>query len=261
MRLLVTNDDGLDSIFLRELVLALHAAGHEIYVVAPRHEQSWIGAAKSRNRPVASETADRGFDCPTWAVDGTPADCVNIALAHLLPAAAQPEAVVSGINVGRNASLGFILASGTIGGAWEGAIHGLPAFAFSHDLTSERFQAVRAAGGQPDPELHQSVRHAAAHAAQFVAPHAAATPPHSFWVHNVNYPLPTRPGLPVRRTVPARAVPRGLFGPADDNGTHRFVFQLGEDYSPPTPLTDRACVEAGEISYTVLDYTRLGALP
>jgi 5'-nucleotidase len=261
MRLLVTNDDGIDSVFLRELVLALLAAGHDTCVVAPRREQSWIGAAKSRNRAVASEVADCGFGCPTWAVDGTPADCVNIALAHLLPAAAAPEAVVSGINIGRNASLGFILASGTIGGAWEGALHGLPAIALSHDMTSERFQAVRAAGGRPDAELHTSLRHAAAHAARWVAPLAADTPAHAFWVHNINYPLPTRLDSPVRRTVPALAVPRALFGPAEEDGAHRFVFQLGEDFSPPAPLTDRACLEAGEISYTVLDYTRLGALP
>ena len=71
-----------------------------------------------------SASADAGLGCPTWIVDGTPSDCVNIALAHLLT---DPVAgVVSGINVGLNASLGFILASGTVAGAWEGALHGLP---------------------------------------------------------------------------------------------------------------------------------------
>ena len=64
--------------------------------------------------------------CPTWTVDGTPSDCVNIALAHLLPPELKPDAVLSGINIGLNASLGFIIASGTIAGAWEGALHGLP---------------------------------------------------------------------------------------------------------------------------------------
>ena len=71
MHLLVTNDDGIDSVFLRELVRALRAAGHVTAVVAPKREQSWIGAAKSRHRPVSSETADRGLGCPTWIVDGT----------------------------------------------------------------------------------------------------------------------------------------------------------------------------------------------
>src|SRR3954470_19453044 len=111
MRLLITNDDGIDSVFLHELVAALVSAGHELFVVAPKTEQSWIGAAKSRHRAVASERVDRGLGCPTWIVDGTPSDCVNIGLAHLLPGAnfATPEAVVSGINIGLNASLAFIL--------------------------------------------------------------------------------------------------------------------------------------------------------
>src|SRR5882757_8476326 len=149
MRLLITNDDGIDSAFLRELVAALRTAGHTLAVVAPKHEQSWIGAAKSRRRPVSSEVAERQFGCATWIVDGTPSDCVNIALAHLLPAAkfAAPEAVVSGINVGLNASLGFILASGTIAGAWEGALHGLPAIAFSQDLSVQTYDLLKQSDG------------------------------------------------------------------------------------------------------------------
>ena len=117
MRLLITNDDGINSVFLHELVHALRQAGHDLYVVAPKHEQSWVGAAKSRNRPVHAASGDRGLGCPTWIVDGTPSDAVNIALDHLLPPGTRPEAVVSGINVGLNASLGFIIASGTIASA------------------------------------------------------------------------------------------------------------------------------------------------
>ena len=60
VRFLVTNDDGIDSIFLHELVHALRAAGHELYVVAPKREQSWVGAAKSRNRAVHAERIDSG---------------------------------------------------------------------------------------------------------------------------------------------------------------------------------------------------------
>ena len=141
MRLLVTNDDGIDSIFIQELVRALVAAGHDTFVAAPRHEQSWVGAAKSRNRPVHSTRADKGLGCPTWVVDGTPSDCVNIAIDHLLPTlpGGSPgiEGVVSGINVGLNASLGFIIASGTVAGSWEGALHGLPGIALSQEVSYE----------------------------------------------------------------------------------------------------------------------------
>ena len=59
MRLLVTNDDGIGSLFLHELIFALKAAGHELYVIAPVTEQSWTGASKTRHRPVKSAAVDR----------------------------------------------------------------------------------------------------------------------------------------------------------------------------------------------------------
>ncbi len=258
MRLLVTNDDGIDSVFLRELVFALRDAGHTLAVVAPRHEQSWIGAAKSRNRLIASEQADRNFGCPTWIVDGTPSDCINIALAHFLSRDSRPDGVISGINLGLNASLGFILASGTIGGAWEGALHGIPAVAFSQDLSFEAYNHLKYAGGVPDADLLAVLKISAHRAAELSATLVASTPQNGFTVHNVNFPYPCRPDSQVCRTVPARVIVPGLFSPLQDDGTHRFVFKLGDDISPPEPLTDRAALAAGKISHTILDYTRLG---
>ena len=258
MRFLVTNDDGIESVFLHELVHALRTAGHELYVVAPKLEQSWIGAAKSRNRPGHATTGDRGFGCQTWIVDGTPSDAVNIAVGHLLPRACEIDAVISGINVGLNASLGFIIASGTIGGAWEGALHGLPAIAFSQDMTSEIYNRLKSSGDVPDPTLHATLKISAQHAARLAPQLAADTPPRSFIVHNVNFPLHCQPTTPVRRTVPAQVVVPGLFTPAADDGTHRLIFRLGDDLSPPDLLTDRGALAAGEISHTILDYKKLG---
>lgn len=268
---LVTNDDGIDSIFLHELIHALRRAGHCLAVVAPKREQSWIGAAKSRNRPVHATGADKGFECRTWIVDGTPSDCVNIALGHLLTAE-NPNAsasvehrmegpidgVISGINVGMNASLGFVIASGTIGGAWEGALHGLPAIAFSQDLTGELYDRLKENGGVPDAELRNVLKISADRAAQLAPELIAATSPRSFIVHNINFPLTCTATTEVRRTVPARVVVPGLFSPAADDGTHRLVFKLGDDLSPPELLTDRAALADGCISHTILDYTRLG---
>src|SRR5882672_1602209 len=204
MKFLVTNDDGLDCVFLHELVHALRNAGHSLAVVAPKHEQSWMGASKSRNRPVHAAVAHRDLQCPTWCVDGTPSDCVNIALDHLLPADFKPDAVLSGINIGLNVSLGFIIASGTLGGAWEGALHGLPAIAYSQDLSSEIYELIKANGDQPDPELHAILKTSAAHAARLTPTFVADTPAESWIVHNVNFPHPCSPESQVRRTVPAR---------------------------------------------------------
>lgn len=259
MRFLLTNDDGIDSLFLHELVFALRDAGHVLYVVAPKSEQSWIGAAKSRNRPVHASVTEREFGCATWVVDGTPSDCVNIALGHIFK---DPiDGVISGINVGLNASLGFIIASGTIGGAWEGALHGLPSIAFSQDLTAELYDNLKANGGIPDAPLHAVLKNSAIHAARMAPELLGKTPAKSFVVHNVNFPLPCTANSQVRRTVPAKVVVPGLFSPRADDGTHRLIFRLGDDLSPSEPLTDRAALAAGYISHSVLDYTKIGQMP
>src|SRR3954468_8970724 len=258
MRFLVTNDDGIASVFLHELVRALQAAGHQTYVVAPKREQSWIGAAKSRNRPVHATAADCGLNCPTWVVDGTPSDGVNIAVGHLMSREMQIDAVLSGINIGLNASLGFIIASGTIAGAWEGALHGFPAVAFSQDMTTELYDELKAGGGITDANLHKMLTVSAAHAARLAPEIVSKTPARSFIVHNVNFPLPCSPTSEVPRTVPPQLWAPGLFTPAADDGTHRLIFRLGDDLSPAEPLTDRAALSAGHISHTILDYTKLG---
>lgn len=256
MKLLVTNDDGVDSVFLHELVGALVRAKHEVNVVAPVTEQSWTGASKTRTKPVRSAAVNRGFGCPTWMVDGTPSDCVNIALAHLVKS--PIDGVVSGINVGMNASLGFILASGTVAGAWEAAIHGLPAVAFSQDVTEETYGRLKEHGSVPEGELLNTLKVSAVHAAKLTPILLASTPRHSFTVHNVNFPARCRIDTPLRRTVPARLFVPGLFSPRDDEGTHRLIWRIGEDVSPAEPLTDRSCLAAGLISHSVLDYTKLG---
>ena len=256
MKLLVTNDDGINSLFLRELIAALQAAGHELSIVAPVSEQSWTGASKTRSRPVKSGVVDRGFGCPTWMVDGTPSDCVNIAIAHLLPE--KVDGVISGINVGFNCSLGFILASGTVAGAWEGALHGLPAMAVSQDVSEEVYAHLKSLGGAPDGPLLETLKISAAHAARLAKPLLSATPRDSFTIHNLNFPFPCREDTAVRSTVPARVHAPGLFSPAADDGSHRLLWGNIVDVSPADPLTDIACLEQGHISHTVLDYRRLG---
>ncbi|MBA4137454.1 MAG: 5'/3'-nucleotidase SurE [Opitutus sp.] len=257
MKILVTNDDGINSLFFQELVHALRVGGHELFVAVPATEQSWTGASKTRSRPVKCAAVDRGFGCPTWILDGTPSDCVNIALAHCL-SGTKLDAVVSGINVGFNCSLGFVLASGTVAGAWEGALHGLPAFAFSQDVTEATYAHLKDKGGEPEGELLATLKASAARAERLVAAIAPTVPPNSFTVHNVNFPLPCTADTRICRTVPAQVHVPGLFSPAADDGSHRLIWGNIVDVSPPEPLTDVRCLEQGCISHTILDYRRLG---
>src|SRR6476660_4444488 len=122
-RILVTNDDGYRSEGIHALAEALRAIG-DVTVVAPVEEESAIGHALTLRRPLRLEAiADR-----TFAVDGTPTDCVNIAVTQVFKG--LPDLVVSGINKGWN--LGDdVTYSGTVAGALEGALLGVPAIAVS----------------------------------------------------------------------------------------------------------------------------------
>jgi hypothetical protein len=101
---------------------------------------------------------------------------------------------------------------------------------------------------------------AAAHGQKLGATLAQETPPHSYIVHNLNFPSGCADTTEVRRTVPARVVLPGLFSPRDAQGRHRLVFKHGEDRSPELPLTDRAALGAGFVSHSVLDFSKLGSI-
>ena len=123
IRILVTNDDGYRSEGILALGDALRAIG-EVTTVAPVQEASAIGHALTLRRPLRLEAIDDRL----FAVDGTPTDCVNIAVTQVFRG--LPDLVVSGINKGWN--LGDdVTYSGTVAGALEGALLGIPAIAVS----------------------------------------------------------------------------------------------------------------------------------
>jgi len=253
--ILVTNDDGIDSYFLRVLVEALQKAGYTTRVAAPMGEQSWISRALSRRRDV--NLADyKNLGETAWAIDGTPTDCVNIALGHLLPE--KPAAVVSGINLGHNTSLPYILSSGTIAGALEGAFWGLPALAFSMQLPQERLQEIRHSHGKIEGDLEKSLLCAATRAAEFVRTRLEQTNPDPApTVHNINFPAITTTVTPVAHTQPAQMKLGALFqreSPACFS--FRYMDQTGAD---PSPEADYNVVMRGCISHSILDYGLLGA--
>ena len=122
-RILVTNDDGVHSEGIRALAEALGPLG-EITIVAPIQEASAIGHALTLRRPLRIETIAPNV----FAIDGTPTDCVNIAITHVLKD--KPHLIVSGINKGWN--LGDdVTYSGTVSGALEGALLAIPSIAVS----------------------------------------------------------------------------------------------------------------------------------
>src|SRR6476469_970461 len=134
-RILITNDDGYHSEGIIALEQALSEIG-DIFVVAPESEQSGASHSLTLARPLRI----RQIDGRHWTVDGTPTDCVTLALNQILSADERPHICVSGINHGPNLGDDATY-SGTVAGALEATILGVPGLAFSlaasrsHDFT------------------------------------------------------------------------------------------------------------------------------
>ncbi|MDY4284319.1 MULTISPECIES: 5'/3'-nucleotidase SurE [unclassified Xanthomonas] len=142
MRVLVSNDDGVDAPGIRMLAEQLRGAGHEVTVVAPDRDRSGASNSLTLDLPIRLKRIDH-YTC---SVAGTPTDCVHLALTGMLEF--DPDIVVSGIN--NSANLGDdVIYSGTVSAAMEGRFLGLPAVAVSlvsHNHDPRHFQtAARAA--------------------------------------------------------------------------------------------------------------------
>ncbi|MGB8507764.1 MAG: 5'/3'-nucleotidase SurE [Pyrinomonadaceae bacterium] len=125
VRILLTNDDGIHSDGLTELEEALKEVG-DVYVVAPASEMSGASHSLTLSRPLRI----RRIDSRHWTVDGTPTDCVTLALNKILTDEERPHVCVSGINHGGNLGDDATY-SGTVAGALEATILGVPGLAFS----------------------------------------------------------------------------------------------------------------------------------
>ena len=131
MRVLVSNDDGVDAPGIQVLAAGLRAAGHEVLVVAPDRDRSGASNSLTLDMPVRVVQQDPA----TWRVFGTPTDCVHVAITGMLET--EPDLVVSGIN--NTANLGDdVIYSGTVAAAMEGRFLGLPAVAVSLVTTDHK---------------------------------------------------------------------------------------------------------------------------
>jgi len=241
-RILVTNDDGVRSEGIHALAQALRHLG-EVIVVGPQTEASAIGHALTLRRPLRMELLEEGV----YEVDGTPTDCVNIAITQLYkPRGAMPDLVVSGINKGYN--LGDdVTYSGTVAGALEAALLGIPGIAVSQERTLGTYDFGAAAA-------------AAAHVAAVVLPNGLA--PRTFL--NVN--VPSVPPKGMRATFQAKrnhvTVVAERMDPRDKP---YYWIEEGEDAWEPHDQSDYQAVKDGYISVTPLQpdltaYDELAAL-
>ncbi len=180
MRILIANDDGYLAPGLAALVRACAGLG-EIDVVAPEQNASGTSNSLTLNRPLSVFEAVADGVRGVKVINGTPSDCVHVALTGLLPQ--RPDLVLSGINNGANMG-DDTLYSGTVAAAMEGYLFGVPAIAFS--------QVLKGWGELPA---------AAAAARRIIERVLAAGPPAGPWLLNVNIPnLAEAAQLPLRIT-------------------------------------------------------------
>jgi 5'-nucleotidase len=225
LRILVTNDDGYRSQGIVALADALGPLG-EVTIVAPTTEASAIGHALTLRRPLRLEhIGDR-----TYAVDGTPTDCVNIAVTQIFRG--LPDLVVSGINKGWN--LGDdVTYSGTVAGALEGALLGVAAL------------AVSLRGAREYDFSHAAQAAAAVTVAMLQAP----LPSRTFL--NVNVPRGQPKGY--RTTVQARRNHiTSVAERSDPKGQSYYWIEEGQDEWEPHDRSDYQAVRDGYVSLTPL---------
>jgi 5'-nucleotidase len=124
MRILITNDDGVHAPGLVACEKIARAMSDDVWIVAPETDQSGVSHSLSLNDPLRlREVGERHF-----AVKGTPTDCVIMGVRHIMPQ--RPDLVISGVNRGRNVAED-VLYSGTVAGAKEATVLGIPSFALS----------------------------------------------------------------------------------------------------------------------------------
>jgi 5'-nucleotidase len=242
MRILITNDDGINAPGLAVLhAIASEIAGPEgeVWTVAPAFEQSGVGHCISYSHPtMIAQLGERRF-----AAEGSPADCVLAGL-HDVMAGAAPDLVLSGVNRGNNAAENAMY-SGTIGGAMEAALQGLPAVALS------QYYGPGNAGADDPFEA------AAVHGVATVRRLLDSAP----WDNGADYRLfynVNFPPVPAARVKGPRAAPQGFrpdtgfsVEPTHSPAGRRFLWiKGGAQHAPTAPGTDAAVNLEGHISVT-----------
>ncbi|CAM3324450.1 5'/3'-nucleotidase SurE [Paracoccus nototheniae] len=241
MRILITNDDGINAPGLEVLEqIATELAGPqgEVWTVAPAFEQSGVGHCISYTHPtMIAELAPRRY-----AAEGSPADCVLAALGVLMDT--PPDLVLSGVNRGNNAGENAMY-SGTIGGAMEAALQGLPAIALSQYLGPQT-------AGLADP--FEGARQHGAAIIRRLLDHGDWTSDADFRLfYNINFPPVPADAVQGLRVVPQGQRQGSRFSamPYDAPNGRRFMWITGgSQQAPAREGSDVAANMAGHISVT-----------
>ena len=249
---LITNDDSIDSPFL-ELAIRSLKKFCNLVVAVPATEHSWKGKSMTRHGPIKVESI-RIAECEGWAISGTPADCVNLAIHNLMPK--KPDLVISGINIGKNIGLGFSLASGTIGACLEGNIAGIPGIALSQELVPSDFLYWDKNRKFPKETEVFVERTIPINCEMIWQQYSNPDSQHPItW--NINFPYVAKKDITICRTTLSKT----FYGQCFQKQTEQeYKFGLAKASIDNSLNTDVAVLEEGNISATMIDITTLGQI-
>ncbi len=253
MKILLTNDDSHRSPLLAMVAKFLRTMG-ELSIVVPLHEQSWRGKSMSRFNPVQVKELDVAGQ-RSWAVDGTPADCVSIAINHLIE---RPDIVISGINAGLNTGTSFVYCSGTVGACIEASIAGLPSIALSQEFDSPTHNRYLAEYALEYQILERLEHQFDAVAKQVVAPLMSnqRVSPQQDVVWNINLPFILAEPMSYEIT----SLEKMRYGSPFVKAPEGFRHELTEVFHDTATDTDAAALRRGHVSITPVRPHLLGAL-
>lgn len=246
---LVTNDDGINSAFLWTLVDSLEDA-FDVTVVAPDGERSWTGRGFTRHGTLNLTQHERRH---AFALDGTPTDCINIGIGHLMQS--KPDVVLSGINLGFNMSLPLISTSGTVAGALEGALWGIHGIASSFHIPFDVFDAIRSRHGRMEGALQDALVESAKRTTQY-ALELCSTPPAGTVVHNLNFPSDMSQNTPLEDIALSNLRLGSVYRRLNDT-QFTFQFPSKRDAVFSNENTDFSALKRGHASICKLNYDHL----
>lgn len=245
--ILVTNDDGIDTPALLPLLTELQQLG-SVRALVPAREYSWSSKTLSRFAQLDIQQVDlQGAE--VFTVDGSPADCANVGVYNLWPS--PPSLVVSGVNVGANAGLSFLLSSGTVGAAVEAMLSGIPAVASSLQMMPEDYERWRRHRDMGDLASQWAL--AAAVTREVVAEVRFGGMPEGASLVSINMP----PGLGPETERVLTGVTETCYGPffaRRDGGGLEHEYS-GLSILAPHPRGDIEALERGQVAITPLRFS------
>jgi 5'-nucleotidase len=253
MEILLTNDDSHSSPLFEIAIEKLKTMGN-LQIVVPKEEQSWTGKSISRFRHLYVDEIKLNGEMAK-CLDGTPADCINWGIYHLYDQ--KPDLVVSGINIGINSGLGFVLSSGTVGACLEANIAGVPGVALSQDFTRDIFmQWIHERVMHEDVLTHlrtQSMILLENVFDELLNSEKILNRPMTW---NVNLPYQAAPQCRMLRTFLGHSFYSSCFKRKGD----RYHHEMDPPQVDQRELADSTVVRTGHISLTTIDIRDMGRL-